>query len=225
LQHCVTIRAGSEPGVKEAHQILLRSGESAVFGTCACERCCVDLLVGAGSAWLAGEVTATEGHWCLSNLTSRRSLLVENLENPFEYLTVAPRRRCAPVAFELARVCASDDPAGPTVTVFGPEPTPVGRLPRPCPSAATFRPPLDRGSTYFAVLQALCESRLNASPAAPLPTSDEIATHLRERRPRLTARAVDAHIEYVSEKLGLCRGTRRDVLVATAIRRGLVSVR
>lgn len=221
MQPSVTIRAETGPGARP-RQIKLRSGESAVFGTCSCGECAVDLVVGAGSPWLAGEVTATESYWLLSNLAYGRSLLAENLENPFEYLTVTPGQRCAPVAFELARVCASDDPVGPTVMVFGPEPRHVDKRPKPCPAAPPFRPPLDRSSTYFAVLEALCGPRLGGSASRPLPTSEEIAAGLRSRQVRLSARAVDAHIEYVSQKLGLGRGVRRDILVATVIRRGLV---
>jgi hypothetical protein len=93
------------------------------------------------------------------------------------------------------------------------------------PGDAQFRPPLDPDSTYFAVLQALCQPRMNGSSTRPLPTSQEIASGLGCRRMRLTPRAVDAHIEYVGDKLGLGRGIRRDVLVATAIRRGLLAVK
>jgi hypothetical protein len=56
---------------------------------------------------------------------------------------------------------------------------------------------------------------------APLPTSAEIATLLSGRGARVTVRAVDAHVEYVTGKLGLRRGIGRDVLVATAIRHGV----
>jgi hypothetical protein len=68
------------------------------------------------------------------------------------------------------------------------------------------------------VLRALCEPRLRGPATAPLPTSEEIASEL-----GLTARAVDAHIEYVTGKLGLVRGGGRDMLVATAIRRRLIT--
>jgi hypothetical protein len=221
VQHSVTIQAEPEPGATP-RQIQLQSGESAVFGACGCGACGMDLVVGAGGAWLAGEVTATESHWLLSNLVRDRSLLVENLENRFEYLTVTPGRCRAPVSFELARICASDDPDGPALTVFAPEPVQIVDRPPPCPAAAPFRPPLDPNATYFAVLEALCRPRLDGSPDEPLPTSYEIAVALRARQMKLTGRAVDAHIEYVGEKLGLGRGARRDVLVATAVRRGLV---
>jgi hypothetical protein len=183
----------------------------------------VDLVVGGGGPWLAACVTAADSHWTLTNLTSARSLLVENLENSFEYLTIGPRRRRAPIPFDLARVGASDSRAESTITVFGPEPKWVGRLrPPPCPVAPPFRVPLDPGSTYYAVLEALFQPRLPRSPVERLPTSEEIVADLRARRIRLSARAVDAHIQYVGDKLGLHRSLGRDVLVMTAIRRGLV---
>jgi hypothetical protein len=221
MQQTVTIRAESDRGMGP-RQLTLRSGESALFGTCACDTCPLDLVVGAGSPWLAGKVTAAKSHWLLCNLARQRSLLVENLENPFEYVTVAPRRRHAPVPFELARIGASDGQSGPMLTVFGPEPVMAGHIPRPCPAVPPFRPPLDRDAAYFAVLEALCQPRLRGSPTEPLPTSEEIVAGLRARQIRLTRRAVDAHIEYVGEKLGLGRGVRRDILVAIAIRRGLI---
>jgi hypothetical protein len=73
-----------------------------------------------------------DGRSLAAHKPQSRTLLVENLENPYEYLTVAPGRRCAPVAFELARVVAADSPDGPEVTVFGPEPGYVASPPDPC---------------------------------------------------------------------------------------------
>lgn len=219
--HTVTIRAEAESGATP-RQVKLRNGESVVFGTCACGSCPVDLVVGAGTAWLVGKVTAARTHWLLCNLGRGRSLLVENLENPLEYVTVTPRRRRAPMPFELARITASDGQEGPVLTVFGPEPVTVTDPPQPCPAAPSFRAPLDRDAAYFAVLEVLCGPRLRGSLSEPPPTSAEIVANLRGRGIRISRRAVDAHIEYVGEKLHLGRGVRREVLVATAIRRGLV---
>ena len=222
MRPCVTIQTNTEAGA-DPQTIALHDGESAVFGTCACGACAVDLpIVPQESSWVAGEVTAETGHWLLSNLTRSRAILVENLENSYEYLTVAPGRRRVPIAFELARVSAADSPGEPRLTVFGPEPRLVAATLKPCRASRRHRPSIDPNTTYFSVLRALCGPRLKGSPAQRLPTSEEIAVGLRAQRLNLTARAVDAHIEYIGDKLGLRRGMRRDVLVATAIRRGLV---
>lgn len=65
--------------------------------------------------------------------------------------------------------------------------------------------------------------RLEPGGAAGLECRREIAELLSGRGTRLTARAVDAHVEYLTGKLGLRRGSGRDILVAAAIRRGLLA--
>lgn len=222
MRQTVTIQAPALGARSTPRQIRLHSGESATFGLCACGECAIDLpLPGAHARWFAGEVTAAGQHWLLTNLSDTGPLIVENLENSFEYLTVEPCRCGAPVPFELARVTPAECADAPDITVFGPEPRHTKAHARRCAAAPRRRPLLDRGSTYFAVLSALCEPRMVGPVTAPLPTSAEIATLLSGRGARVTVRAVDAHVEYVTGKLGLRRGIGRDVLVATAIRHGV----
>lgn len=212
----LTIRVPTPPGVA-AQQVQLQDGDSATFGKCLCGGFDLDLSVDRGPCF-AAEIKAAGGYGLLSNLSLQRTLVVENLENSYEYFTVEPGRQHAPVPFELSRIGVAADPGDAKVTVFGPEP---GRGParlRSCPEV-TPGPVLDPGATYYAVLQALCGPRLRGSLTTPLPTSDEIAVVV-----GLSSRAVDAHIGYLTGKLGLVQGAGRDVLVATAIRRCLIPV-
>jgi hypothetical protein len=76
----------------------------------------------------------------------------------------------------------------------------------------------------------LCEPLLRAPSGAALPTSAEIARDLRRRGIPVTARAVDWHIEYLVDKLGLRpdrpgrarRSWRKEALAAAALRLALV---
>src|SRR3978361_1313453 len=53
---------------------------------------------------LAGESTAVEDYWLITNLSRDKTYVVDNPEGGGEYLTVSPRRVAAPVPFEFARV-------------------------------------------------------------------------------------------------------------------------
>jgi hypothetical protein len=223
VRHIVTVQAPPIDATAPPRQIELHSGESATFGPCNCGKCGVDLPLPAEQApGLDGRVLAADEHWRLTNLSDSGSLVVENLENPYEYVTLDPCREEAPIPFELARVTAADLAGMDGITVFGPEPRHTVARRRQCARGrGAARPLLNRRSTYFQVLRMLCERRLAGALNTPLPTSAEIASQLSARGPRVTTRAVDAHIEYVTEKLGLRRGIGRDVLVAAAIRRGV----
>ncbi|MET9038452.1 hypothetical protein [Streptomyces mirabilis] len=166
-----------------------------------------------------GEITATADHWLLTNFCPVQTLLVENLENCYEYLTVAPGRCLAPVPFELCRVSVAGRTTGPYLTVFGPEPKHAQARPAPCAAVREAEPALNPRATYFAVLRTLCEPRLRGSTSSPLPTSEQIAHRLGSK---MTVRAVNAHIEYLTDKLRLTRGCGREVLVETAIRHRMV---
>jgi hypothetical protein len=198
-------------------QIELQDGDSATFGECRCGHCDLDLSLDGGPCF-AAEITAAGQYGLLSNLTVRGALLVENLENSYEYFTVDPGRHLMPVPFELSRIGAAAGPGDARVTVFGPEPERGSARLHSCPGALVDLV-LDPQATYFAVLQALCQPRLSGRLTTPLPTSEEVANTV-----GLTSRAVDAHIEYLMGKLGLARGAGRDVLVATVIRRRLIPV-
>lgn len=218
MRSLVTVRtavAGESP-----QQIDLELGESASFGVCRCGRCDLDLALAHGPPGLTGEITAATGHWLLTNLCPNMTLLVENLENSYEYVTVDATRALAPVPFELSRVGVAGLPRGAALTVFGPEPLRADTRPRSCAAVTAAQPALNPRATYFAVLRTLCEPRQNGPSSAPLPTSEEIARRLGSR---VSARAVDAHIDYLIGKLGLTHGCGRDVLVATAIRHRIVA--
>jgi hypothetical protein len=219
VRNIVTVRVPASAGGR-SHQIELHDGDSATFGPCRCGSCGLDLTLDDDAPGFVGEITATSGHWLLTNLCPSQALLVENLENPYEYLTVAPERSYAPVAFELSRVGLADRLGRPELTVFGPEPRHATARPPPCAAVRMPRATLNPRAVYYTVLHVLCEPRLRGGASAPLPTSEEIAQVMGST---MSARAVDAHIEYVTGKLGLKRGCGRDVLVATAIRRRLVS--
>jgi len=207
----------------------LRPGQSVRFLTCSCRGCEADLVVPAPRRIpAAGRVAAYPDHWRLDN-PGQAPLTVENLEQSQDLITVPAGRDGVVVPFELARVNAGQVRL---VTVFGPEPAgrPAG-VPL-CPgTGGRIERALDPHSTYFAVLVALCEPRLRRSAEAGLPTSAEIAQRLGHRGIAITPRAVDWHIEYLIDKLGLrpgCpagrakRSWRKEAVAAAALRGLLV---
>jgi hypothetical protein len=213
----VTVRVSGQQGVSP-RQVQVGHGASVTFGRCWCDGCDLDLTLDNEGPWFVGLIAAATGYWMVTNLTPGQALLVTNAENPHEYFTVESGRQFVPMPFEMARVATSVDPAC-HVTVVGTQLGSRPRLGRTCPAAPKKRSVLDRHATYYAVLRTLCEPRLRGSTTNPLPTSDVIATAL-----GLTARSVDAHVEYLVDKLGLDRRSGREVLVATAIRRRLVPI-
>lgn len=215
----------------------LAAGERLRFGACRCGGCDFELLVPAGASGpVLGQVTAHPDHWRLDNLGAA-PLTVVDLELSENQLTVASGRAGAVVPFELSQI---HDGELLLATVFGPEPAVAHRGDAPCPAVGMVHIPgdLDPAATYFAVLVALCESRLRPPSGAArpsdhptLPTSPEIARALARRGVAISPRAVDAHIEYLIEKLGLQsaepagrakRGWRKEALAAAALRRRLV---
>ena len=218
----------------------LSAGQRLRFGACGCGACRFGLVVPVGPAGpVIGTVSARRDHWRLDNL-GRPALIVVDLEHPRSLITVPGGRVGAVVPFELAQI---HDGEQPLVTVFGPEPAAGGGVAPLCPAVREYPPTggLDPGATYFAVLVALCEPRLRrlARAAGPdnstgLPTSPEIVRILAGRGIAITSRAVDAHIEYLVDKLGLRpagptaaagrarRGWRKEAVAAAALRRRLV---
>jgi len=217
----------------------LLPGQRLVFGACRCGTCRFDLVVPAGPAGpVIGRISAHPDHWRLDNL-GVVPLAVVDLEQSQSTITVPVGRAGAVVPFELSQV---HDGRQPLAIVFGPEPVPPDPF-AACPAVSGPDPPgpLDPAATYFAVLVALCEPRLRtpAGTAPPegsgsLPTSPEIARTLARRGILVTPRAVDAHIEYLVEKLGVRdaapataagrarRGWRKEAVVRAALREQLV---
>ncbi len=218
----ITIQGPVQAG-QSAPQVSLAPGQSATVGVCLCGECDLSLRVDDTNAvaFLA-RVTAANGYWLVSNLSPDQSLTIENLDDRNQYLIVAPGRTRVPVPFELSQVGPSAAPAAPKVVVFGAEPrsAPATQAAR-CPAATLPRPLLDPSATYFRVLRELCRPRLVGAIAAPLPTSSEIASTLSEGTRKISARAVDAHIKYVSKKFELSPGVGRDALITLALRSGV----
>ncbi|MFC5667723.1 serine/threonine protein kinase [Kitasatospora misakiensis] len=193
----------------------------------------------------AGEITAAEDYWRLSNFSASATYVVENLEGAGEHVKVAPGRLGAPVPFEFSRVLlpALGEPVA--FKVFAPQhaylaggPTGEGDDDTPGPAAGelTVSPfALDPTAKYFLVLLALCEPRLRSPSAAAVPGATEVVARLRGLPScrDLTRSAVNYHIDYlVGSKLRLRdpaepadpggAGGKREELVALALRFDLV---
>lgn len=221
----IIIQGPTRPGVQPS-QVTLTSGQSATIGVCQCNQCPFDLRVlASGAPPLSWRITAGETFWLLSNLSDRHPVTVQNMDDWYQYVIVDPERLDVPVPFELAHIDLTASSSGPKVSVFGHEPRYIRASPRPCSvcqQVAARRPLLDQRSTYFAVLGELCVERLRGEMDAVLPTSAEMARRLSNRGHPISAGAVDAHIKYVAEKLGLPKGVDRATLVAVIIRSGLL---
>ncbi len=227
MKGTITIQAPALAGRTPA-QLTLAAGQSATFGVCHCGACDLDLRVeAAGHPAIAGRITATTGFWLVSNLSDAVPVTVENMEDWYQYLIVEPGRRDVPVPFELAQIDLTAAPSGPKIAVFGYEPRYAAgrRSPAACVAAGGTPPLLDSRSTYFSVLRELCRHRLSGGIETSLPTSVEIAENLRRRHRSISPRAVDAHIKYVSEKLGLPKGAGREALVSVVIRSHLLGAK
>jgi hypothetical protein len=211
----------------------LGPGETLRFGRGA-PSCAVDItLPHDGVPRLAGEISAVEDYWLMSNLSRDRTYVVDNPEGAGEYLMVPPRRIAAPVPFEFARVSlpVTEGPVG--FLVFAPQhsyadPEHPDALAGDR-TAAAF--PLDETAKYFLILVALCEPRLRDSATVALPTADQIVERLRahEQGRGLTRAAVNHHIDYLAVTKLRVKDTgperldsKREALVAIALRFGLV---
>jgi hypothetical protein len=185
-------------------------------------------LADEGVSRLAGELTAAEDYWLITNLSAEATYVVDNPEGGGEYITVAPRRIAAPVPFEFARVSLLTRERPVEFLVFAPqhaysEPGVAlgGDL-----TVAPFS--LDETAKYFLILVALCEPRLRDSASVALPTAGEIVERLWGRL-ELTRAAVNHHIDYLAiEKLRVKDpapgrlDSKREALVAIALRYGIV---
>ncbi|MET7298947.1 FHA domain-containing protein [Embleya sp. NPDC005575] len=227
------------PGsTRRQDHVELGAGERLVFGREP------DILTGrshglvvahAGVSRLAGEITAVNTFWTLSNLNRRQTYVVENPEGAGEHIKLAPGRLDAPIPFEFARILVPAADELLALEVWAPRHDYLGSEPW-APHGATTVPAfcLDRTKRYFAVLVALCEPRLRDTPAhTALPTSEEIARRLRPGWSAAGRTAVQWNINYLAVKLrlrppreGAEAGPRRngtkESLVAVALRFDLV---
>jgi hypothetical protein len=240
----VIVQLPDLPGADEARsgrpkQLTLGPGEVATFGRGAPERPVDIPLTGEGISRYAGELTASDDHWRLSNFSSRTTYVVENLEGGGEYLKVAPRRLGAPIPFELARVVLALTDGFVRFTVFAPHHMfldPGPELPSGRSGDLTLAPfALDPTAKYFLVLLALCEPRLRDPSSLAIPTVGEVVERLRPLPEchDLTVSAVNFHIDYlagaklrVRERTGTQASPRldwkREALVSLALRFDLV---
>ena len=120
-------------------------------------------LADQGVSRLAGELTAAEDYWLITNLSAEASYVVDNPEGGGEYLTLAPRRIAAPVPFEFARVSLPTRERPAEFLVFAPQHgyAEPGASLGGDRTVAAFS--LDETARYFLILVALCEPRLRDS--------------------------------------------------------------
>ncbi|MFJ9951685.1 serine/threonine protein kinase [Kitasatospora sp. NPDC091207] len=216
----------------------LGPGEVAEFGRGEPGRPLAIPLADQGVSRRAGEITAAEDYWRLSNFSTSATYVVENLEGAGEHVKVAPGRLGAPVPFEFSRVLlpALGEPA--VFKVFAPQHAYLEGEPATDEGEPTVSPfALDPTSKYFLVLLALCEPRLRSPSAAAVPGVTDVLARLRALPScrGLTRSAVNYHIDYlVATKLRLRAtpdeavddaargGGKREDLVALALRFDLV---
>jgi len=212
----------------------LGPGETADFGRGGPDDPVQVALPDSGVSRHAGQITAAEDYWRLSNYSSHVTYVVENMEGAGEHIKVAPGRLGAPVPFEFSRVVLPSRDGEVHFKVFAPEhmylDTGVG-VRSGEPTQSPFA--LDQTAKYFLVLLALCEPRLRDPSSGAIPGVSEVLERLRplESCQDLTRSAVNYHIEYLATvKLRLrtdderAGGTnhKRAELVALALRFDLV---
>jgi hypothetical protein len=232
----VLVQVPSPDGGPPSQVVHVGPGERVRFGR-GSARCDVDIeLPHDGVSRLAGEITAVEDYWLISNLSTEKTYVVDNPEGGGEYLTIAPRRLAAPVPFEFARVSLplTDGPV--SFLVFAPQhvyadPGEPAELDGERTTAAF---PLDETAKYFLILVALCEPRLRDGSTVALPTAGEIVERLRshEQCRELTRAAVNYHVDYLATTKLRVKEPRpgaderlewkREALVSIALRYGLV---
>ncbi|MDJ1136330.1 serine/threonine protein kinase [Streptomyces iconiensis] len=149
----------------------------------------------------AGQITAAEDYWRLSNYSGHVTYVVENMEGAGEHIKVAPGRLGAPVPFEFSRVVLPSTEGGAHFKVFAPEHSYLERGAGERGGEPTQSPfALDQTAKYFLVLLALCEPRLRDPSSGAVPGVAEVLERLRgvEGCQDLTRSAVNYHIDYLA---------------------------
>lgn len=186
---------------------------------------------------LAGEITARDDFWLISNYSAGSTYAIRNPDGGGEFVKVAPRRLDMPVPFEFADVILPAAGETPAFSVMAPKHTYGDPLPDLAtgvsgdPTVAAFS--LDETAKYFMILVALCEPRLRDAASVVIPTVPEIIERLCEAgHPRMSRSAVNFQIEYLArQKLRVKDGGggkadwQRAALVSLAIRFDLVGQR
>jgi serine/threonine-protein kinase len=224
----VLVQVPSPDGAPPSQVVHMQPGQTLSFGRGGPDLP-VDIELGdRGVSRRAGELTAAEDYWLITNLSGEATYVVDNPEGGGEYITVAPGRLAAPVPFEFARVSLPTRERPVEFLVFAPQHA-YSAPGAPRGGDRTVAPfSLDRTAKYFLILVALCEPRLLHSASVALPTADEIVERLRGRL-ELTRAAVNHHIDYLAiEKLRVKApdtgrlDSKREALVAIALRYGIV---
>ncbi|MGW7362863.1 serine/threonine protein kinase [Streptomyces sp. NPDC054841] len=225
------------PGNRPDRPRLLRlgPGSTAEFGRGAPDTPVPVALDDPGVSRRAGQITAAEDYWRLSNFSRTVTYVVENLEGAGEHVKVAPGRLGAPIPFEFSRVVLPARDTEASFKVFAPEHTYLDGEPLPRMGEPTMSPfTLDPTSKYFLVLLALCEPRLRRASSGAVPGVGDVLERLRPLAAcqDLTRSAVNYHIDYLTsvklrlrdgaEELEGTVGGKRDELVAFALRFDLV---
>ena len=229
----------------------LGPGDTADFGRGAPGSPVPVTLYDASVSRCAGQITAAEDYWRLSNFSRRVTYVVENLEGAGEHIKVAPGRLGAPVPFEFSRVVLPSRATSASFKVFAPQHAYLDGVgpdgidltdgpdsPDPIRGGEQTTNPfaLDATAKYFLVLLALCEPRLRNASTGAVPGVGELLERLRplESCRDLTRSAANYHIDYLaSVKLRLrddawtgdgdgLAGGKREELVAFALRFDLV---
>jgi hypothetical protein len=231
-----TRRDGTEPRCPRL--LRLGPGDTADFGRGAPGSPVPVRLRDPGVSRVAGQITAAEDYWRLSNFSRSATYVVENLEGAGEHIKVAPGRLGAPVPFEFSHVVLPSQGAEASFKVFAPQHAyqddPGGGADGGERTTMPFA--LDPTSKYFLVLLALCEPRLRNASTGAVPGVGDVLKRLRplESCRDLTRSAVNYHVDYLaSVKLRLrddaaetdsdaLAGGKRDELVAFALRFDLV---
>lgn len=224
----IVVQVPSPDGGLPSQVVHLQPGETLSFGRGGPSLDVDVKLANPGVSRLAGELTAAEDYWLITNLSAEATYVVDNPEGGGEYITVAPRRMAAPVPFEFARVSLPTRERAAEFLVFAPQHAYAepGASRGGDRTVAAFS--LDETAKYFLILVALCEPRLRDSATVALPTAGEVVERLRGRLD-LTRAAVNHHIDYLAiEKLRVKEpepgrlDSKREALVAVALRYGIV---
>ncbi|MFD4456824.1 hypothetical protein [Nocardia sp. NPDC058480] len=184
-----------------------------------------------GISRVAGRIEVVDSYWLLTNLSSRTTAtyVVHNDEGRGEHFTIRPGERL-PVPFASSRVeLLSAEGEVVDFKVFAMR-RPLATIPEVTVTGRTADPirPLDPTTKHFLVLVALCEPRLVYGSAA-IPTIPGLLRTLRRTatgQDLATTAAVNYHIEYLVERLGL-KGygeleDRRAALIGRALWFGIV---
>lgn len=228
-------RSQQQDRQKRPELLCLAPGDTADFGRGAPDAPVVITLYDLGVSRRAGQITAAEDYWRLSNFSATTTYAVENLEGAGEHIKIAPGRIGAPVPFEFSRVVLPAQDGESAFKVFAPEHAYQDGEPLLTGGESTVSPfALDPTSKYFLVLLALCEPRLRNPSSGAVPSVGDVVERLRplESCRDLTRSAVNYHIDYLaSVKLRLrseahspsrWEGGKRDELIAFALRFNLV---